>query len=179
MLILNPKELEIKYNSPQCQVVWGLSRDSGWKALFDLSPLAQSPCHYLVPWGEAFEPTIENENRLVSWLKIRIAERFGASGEWPSADWSCGALIRRLPPARFASLFEVVNIKTKAGQGTQAFEAKYGAVDDFEPQVMPSPTKTTIGSRGRIQVYRRRLERGEHLYHPDDCCDFAENRNGG
>ena len=40
------------------------------------------------------------------------------------------------------------------------------------------PTNAAPGSDDKIRVLRLRLERGERLYHPDDCAVLA-NREGG
>ena len=40
--------------------------------------------------------------------------------------------------------------------------------DNFRPRRKSKPTQTAIGSRERIEVYRRRIEEGRHLYHADD-----------
>lgn len=46
-----------------------------------------------------------------------------------------------------------------------------GYDDDFEPTVNGEfiPTGTLVGSAERIEVYRKRVERGVPLWHPDDC----------
>jgi hypothetical protein len=39
---------------------------------------------------------------------------------------------------------------------------------DFEPLLIPAPTKAKPGSDEKILTLRARLEAGEDLYHPDD-----------
>jgi hypothetical protein len=55
-------------------------------------------------------------------------------------------------------------------------------VDCFVPKIPAKPTRTVPGSPERIEVYVRRLEAGEELWHPDDTCEemkpipFSERR---
>lgn len=44
----------------------------------------------------------------------------------------------------------------------------YGHDIDFEPHELPEPTETAPGSEERVELYRKRLELGQELEHPDD-----------
>jgi hypothetical protein len=41
-------------------------------------------------------------------------------------------------------------------------------IDDFKPVRPREPTPSLVGSQERVEAYRRRVEQGEDLYHPQD-----------
>jgi hypothetical protein len=50
---------------------------------------------------------------------------------------------------------------------------------DFQPKPCSTPTKKIPGTPDRIAVYCERIERGEELWHEDDCClELPEMKNG-
>ncbi len=57
------------------------------------------------------------------------------------------------------------------------FEAilKYGHDEDFDPEVNANflPTDAPAGSAEKIEILRRRVERGQPLWHRDDRVDYA------
>jgi hypothetical protein len=57
------------------------------------------------------------------------------------------------------------------------FEAilKYGHDEDFDPEVndLFFPTDAPAGSAEKIEILRRRVERGQPLWHRDDRVDYA------
>lgn len=58
------------------------------------------------------------------------------------------------------------------------FEAilKYGHDEDFAPAKSDefSPTDAPAGSQDKIDVLRRRVERGMPLWHDEDRCDYSD-----
>ena len=44
----------------------------------------------------------------------------------------------------------------------------YGHDEDFRPRGLGEPTQSLIGSQERINVYRRRVEQGFEIWHPED-----------
>jgi len=53
-----------------------------------------------------------------------------------------------------------------------------GIGDLFEPKLPECTTDTPVGSMARMEIYRERVERGEHLYHPGDR-DYREYTEDG
>ena len=57
------------------------------------------------------------------------------------------------------------------------FEAilKYGHDEDFDPEVndLFFPTDAPAGSAEKIEILRRRVERGQPWWHRDDRVDYA------
>jgi len=57
------------------------------------------------------------------------------------------------------------------------FEAilKYGHDEDFAPEVNEHfhPTDAPAGSSEKIEILRRRVDRGQPLWHRDDRVDYA------
>ena len=57
------------------------------------------------------------------------------------------------------------------------FEAilKYGHDEDFDPEVNANFLRTDApaGSAEKIEILRRRVERGQPLWHRDDRVDYA------
>ncbi len=57
------------------------------------------------------------------------------------------------------------------------FEAilRYGHDEDFDPEVNEFflPTDAPAGSAEKIEILRRRVERGQPLWHRDDRVDYA------
>ena len=49
-----------------------------------------------------------------------------------------------------------------------------GHDEDFEGAPCTAPTDELCGSRAKVEIMRLRVERGECLYHPDDCTDAIE-----
>ncbi len=48
-----------------------------------------------------------------------------------------------------------------------------GTDECFEPSAAPEPTEVPIGCFDRLDVYARRLLRGEHLWHDEDSTTVA------
>lgn len=46
--------------------------------------------------------------------------------------------------------------------------------EDFEHVDAAAPTDALCGSWAKVEAMRQRVERGECLYHPDDCTDAIE-----
>lgn len=46
--------------------------------------------------------------------------------------------------------------------------ASVGHDEDYVPRKMPRPTNAIAGTAEKIEVLRRRVLAGEHLFHPDD-----------
>ena len=42
--------------------------------------------------------------------------------------------------------------------------------DGYEPSALPQPTDFPPGSPDKVQLMRERLERDEHLWHPNDAA---------
>lgn len=59
----------------------------------------------------------------------------------------------------------------------RAFQEQMGELDDAEEEIDerkltgPSPTDAEPGSPDKIEVLRMRVEKREHLWHPDDFRD--------
>jgi len=170
MLIVNPSELEIFFNNGRQVVVWVLSRNlarrHGWKRLFSVAPTAQRGHRYIVPYSIDIDLDSNVKRQLSLVVETKAIALFGGRGIWPS--FSCGVTVSEMQPARFKSLFQTIRIKNKAGSNQSRFEFLYGAADDYDPRPCDKPTDTAPGSEERIAVYRKRLERGVSLYHPED-----------
>ena len=50
---------------------------------------------------------------------------------------------------------------------------EYGNDEDFVPAPAKEPTDHAAGTFARIEVLRKRLEAGEHIWHPDDRRDYS------
>lgn len=55
----------------------------------------------------------------------------------------------------------------------QSWGTHFQRKDYREPVLKPKPTETWPGTAERIEVYRQRVERGLHLFHPHDLTQDA------
>jgi hypothetical protein len=86
-------------------------------------------------------------------------------------------LDKELPPLKEEVKETKKNEERAWGDVRTVFEAilKYGHDEDFEPEVDDNfhPTDAPAGSAEKIEILRRRVDRGQPLFHKLDRVDYA------